>query len=144
MKKINFMILTLLITSLSNVQISAKAQNALGSNPLATNIDYTDYTIKTKLKRNGPLEFTPDNEFGGPTAQGIYNFKNKTATIVNGNKKYSFIRIKENPSPSQPEKKNFGNLVIFGSFVNGITRGMPVTMYLFGELTDQVTPSIDA
>jgi len=120
--------------TLNNYEISAKAQNDLGTNPLATNIDYTVYTKKAKLKRNGLVEFTPNDSFGGAKAQGLYNSKNKTATIINNNTEYSFTNIKENPNPGQPEKKNLEHLIIVGSFINGITRGMPVTMYLFGEL----------
>lgn len=136
MKNLNYIFITLITINLSNNFVYAKAQNELGKNPIAANIDYTVNSKKTKLQRINPLDFQPDEVFGGPQVQGKYDYKNKTANIVTPNITYSFQRVQELPNPEQPNKKNSANLIRFGSFINGITKGMPITRYLFGELIE--------
>jgi len=133
MKNLNRILLALIISSFSSYFLT-KSQNNLGLNPIASNIDYTVYTEKIKLKRTNPLEFQPDEAFGGAQAQGQYNYKNKTAEIIDAKITYSFQRVQELPNPEQPDNKNSEHLIRFGSFINGITKGMPITRYLFGEL----------
>lgn len=133
MKKINPILMALILTNF-NSYFFAESQNNLGINPIASNIDYTFSQEKIKLKRTNPLDFQPDEAFGGAQAQGKYNYKNKTAQIIDTKIIYSFQRVQELPNPEQPNKKNSENLIRFGSFINGITRGMPITRYLFGEL----------
>ena len=136
MKKINHILTLLVMLNIDNITLYAKSQNELGEIPLASDIDYTVNTKGTKLKRKNPLEFQPDQAFGGAQAQGKYDYKDKTATIIDGTTTYSFKFIKELPNPGQPGNKYNKNLIRFGSFINRITRGMPVTMYLFGQLVE--------
>lgn len=136
MKNINYIFITLITINLSNNYVYTKAQNELGKNPIAANIDYTVDREKAKLKRINPLDFQPDEVFGGAQAQGKYNYKDKTAYIVTPKITYSFQRVQELPNPEQPYKKNSVHLIRFGSFINGITKGMPIIRYLFGELIE--------
>lgn len=131
MKKHTFIIITLIAIHFSNSSILTKAQNQLGNRPLASNIDSIAYIKKSKLKRTNPLEFQPDNAFGGPQASGLYDFTLKTATITtNDGMKYNFIMVKELPNPDNNQLKQIG------SFVDGINRGMPVVRYLFGQIIE--------
>lgn len=131
MKKHTFIIITLIAIHFSNSSILTKAQNQLGNRPLASSIDSIAYIKKSKLKRTNPLEFQPDNAFGGPQASGLYDFTLKTATITtNDGIKYNFILVKELPNPNNNQSTQIG------SFVAAITRGMPQIRYLYGQIVE--------
>lgn len=93
-----------------------------------------------KSKSNITL-FTPDNSFGGVDAQGKYKKRGKTATIVYDQATYSFNKIVENPNPIL--HKNKLDLVTLGFFSDHTnSKEMPVTTYIFGSPTNDVTRKV--
>jgi hypothetical protein len=90
---------------------------------------------KSKKKPVKTIDFIPEQAFGGNQAAGIYNPKNQTATISNGDQTYNFIKItQQRTNATLLDKKNLDpNLQLIGSFSSKTNHaGMPVTMYIFG------------
>ena len=97
--------------------------------------------FKLKPKSSKIIQFTPDDAFGGVQAQGKYKKRGKTATIINGQKSYSFDSITENLNPSLTHNKL--NLVTIGFFSNKTNRSnMPVTTYIFGLPANDATTEV--
>jgi len=92
------------------------------------NDQYKNYNFKA-------LPIHPDKAFGGNDATGVYNSKNKSAMVKSGETTYFFSMIVEDRNPKLPKHKNQHNdLVCIGWFVKRLTRGIPITMYVYGKL----------
>lgn len=96
--------------------------------------------IYSHVYSHGIAQFTPDKAFGGQTAQGEYNHKKQTATIIDTENKieYSFNNIVTSLNQQKPRKKHLpADLVAIGSFSHPNQFGMFITTYLFGSPVHQ-------